>query len=110
MVDGYGCEWKRWRCIHLTNKASKGKRRRIIGLNQELKEPLIKLLGIDSIDICDTARSVIRTPRGKGTTPRVRCEPTNRRVDIIIVGNNQKEAHSIADAVQTVLRTSKMPK
>jgi integrase/recombinase XerD len=57
--------------IHLTNAASKGKSGRIIALNKELKKQLIKVKEIDGIEIADAGRSVIRTQRGRGTTPQV---------------------------------------
>ena len=57
--------------IHLTNEASKGKSRRIIALNKELKKQLIKAREIDGINIADAGRSVIKTQRGQGTTAQV---------------------------------------
>ena len=57
--------------IRLTNEASKGKSRRIIALNKELKKQLIKAREIDGINIADARRSVIKTQRGQGTTAQV---------------------------------------
>ena len=57
--------------IHLTNEASKGKSRRIIALNKELKKQLIKAREIDGINIADAGRSVIKTQRGQRTTAQV---------------------------------------
>jgi integrase/recombinase XerD len=57
--------------IHLTNEASKGKSRRIIALNKELKKQLIKAREIDGINIAGAGRSVIKTQRGQGTTAQV---------------------------------------
>jgi integrase/recombinase XerD len=57
--------------IHLTNEASKGNSGRIIALNKDLKNQLIKAKESDGITIADAKKMVIQTQRGQGTSAQV---------------------------------------
>jgi integrase/recombinase XerD len=57
--------------IHLTNEASKGKSGRVIALNKELKNQLIKVKEIGGITVADAKKSVIQTQRRRGTSAQV---------------------------------------